>query len=72
MHGFSLVDGGWGDWVDDGECSLTCGGGVISQVRECNNPTPVGDGAVCGTVFTQEVACNEDVCPGNQINFLSF
>lgn len=32
------VDGGWGNWDPWTECSLSCGGGIRTSKRECNNP----------------------------------
>ncbi|MBN3283317.1 ATS3 metalloproteinase, partial [Polyodon spathula] len=31
-------DGNWGSWNKFGSCSRTCGGGVRSRSRQCNNP----------------------------------
>lgn len=32
------VNGGWGQWSTWSHCSRTCGTGVQSAERECNNP----------------------------------
>lgn len=32
------VNGGWGQWSTWSYCSRTCGTGVQSAERECNNP----------------------------------
>lgn len=40
-------DGGWGEWGEWSECSRTCGGGVETQTRECNNPKPSNNGKYC-------------------------
>ncbi len=36
-------DGGWSSWGKFGSCSRTCGGGVRSRNRQCNNPVCVTD-----------------------------
>ncbi|KAG7281602.1 hypothetical protein CRUP_033712, partial [Coryphaenoides rupestris] len=37
-------DGGWGQWSYWTDCTKSCGGGVQSRRRECDNPTPEGEG----------------------------
>ena len=53
------VDGGFGDWFDVTTCSKSCGGGTKKQSRECDKPTPVGDGKPCRGEVTQTVECNK-------------
>ena len=50
-------------WSDDGSCSVSCGGGQISQTRTIV-VAPDGGGAPCGTQ-TQTVTCNTELCPVN-------
>eukprot|EP00123_Amoebidium_parasiticum_P017799 comp23992_c0_seq1/m.42653 comp23992_c0_seq1/g.42653 ORF comp23992_c0_seq1/g.42653 comp23992_c0_seq1/m.42653 type:complete len:519 (-) comp23992_c0_seq1:578-2134(-) len=48
------------DWAPKGTCSVTCGGGIISNVRTC---TVWGDStAACAT--NQTIPCNTNPCPG--------
>ncbi|XP_029467710.1 properdin [Rhinatrema bivittatum] len=58
------VDGGWGAWKKDSECSVTCGIGIEKNRRECNNPAPQHNGRDCeGTQFKNTV-CNTGLhCP---------
>ncbi|XP_019636987.1 PREDICTED: SCO-spondin-like [Branchiostoma belcheri] len=64
------IDGGWSEWEDYGDCSVTCGDGEVTQVRHCNNPSPAHGGADCtledgttGQIEHQTVSCNDGPCP---------
>ncbi|XP_078577488.1 uncharacterized protein LOC144862665 [Branchiostoma floridae x Branchiostoma japonicum] len=46
---FSTVDGGWSDWGEWSDCSVTCGVGTESRDRTCNNPAPAGGADCVGT-----------------------
>ena len=52
----------WDDWVK-GECSKSCGGGLLTQTRHVKNEAEHG-GKECPGVDTLEVSCNVDECPG--------
>ncbi|CAL9698264.1 unnamed protein product [Knipowitschia caucasica] len=56
-------DGGWGQWTNWTQCSKTCGGGVRSRRRECDSPTPEGDGNYCEGLGTEVSSCNTLHCP---------
>ncbi|XP_060592575.1 uncharacterized protein LOC132747263 isoform X3 [Ruditapes philippinarum] len=66
-----VVDGGFSDWSFTSECSVTCGTGVRTRERRCNNPYPRNNGSEClaedGTrtlVETGSVSC-ESSCEVN-------
>ncbi|KAK9965953.1 hypothetical protein ABG768_005015 [Culter alburnus] len=62
-------DGGWSSWGKFGSCSRTCGGGVRSRSRQCNNPVPAYGGRDCpGSTFDYQV-CNSEDCPGPYEDF---
>merc|ERR1712115_739540 len=56
------VDGGWSEW-EEGTCSVTCGGGIRIDNRECNNPEPKNGGEPCSGNKTQTFECNTNTCP---------
>ncbi|XP_039628767.1 A disintegrin and metalloproteinase with thrombospondin motifs 14 isoform X2 [Polypterus senegalus] len=62
-------DGNWGSWGKFGSCSRTCGGGVRSRSRQCNNPPPAYGGRDClGSAFEYHM-CNTEDCSGPYEDF---
>lgn len=61
------VDGGWGQWAAWSPCSLSCGTGLQSRRRSCNNPAPQGGGRGCVGAAEQTKDCNTQTCKGNQV-----
>lgn len=59
-----LRDGGWSDWSPLGSCSKTCGGGVRSRTRLCNNPSPTCGGNDCVGSTKESSGCNIIACGG--------
>ena len=57
----------WNDWVL-GECSKSCGGGLLTQTRQVKVGAEYG-GKECSGVDTLEVSCNVDECPGKYKQF---
>jgi len=57
-----LVDGVWTEWSEWSECSVTCGGGVRSQTRECVPPMYGGRWCEGHNVTYDE--CNPNACIG--------
>lgn len=62
---FLLVNGGWSRWQIQSTCSVTCGGGIKSSTRTCNNPSPANGGLFCSGLSTKIEPCNAHSCPGN-------
>lgn len=65
------VNGGWGDWQAYSECSRTCGGGVSSSERECNNPVPKHGGRFCLGDRKRIKICNLTVSLINKFELIS-
>ncbi|XP_056325580.1 A disintegrin and metalloproteinase with thrombospondin motifs 14 isoform X1 [Danio aesculapii] len=62
-------DGGWSSWGKLSSCSRSCGGGVRSRTRHCNNPVPAYGGRECpGSAFDYQL-CNTEECPGPYEDF---
>ncbi|XP_043555476.1 hemicentin-1 [Chiloscyllium plagiosum] len=57
------VVGGWGSWLPWGPCSETCGKGIQTRLRLCNNPPPSFDGANCEGQDAQTRVCKNRLCP---------
>ncbi|KAM4548643.1 hemicentin-1 isoform 1-T1 [Odontesthes bonariensis] len=55
--------GNWGSWLQWSPCSETCGKGMKSRIRLCNNPPPAFDGPQCEGTDTQSQVCKEKPCP---------
>ena len=64
-----LVNGGWSAWIESGSCSVSCGGGIMKEIRTCTNPEPSYGGFPCPNDiplnrqrFTK--TCNQGKCSG--------
>uniref|UniRef100_A0A674BAD9 Thrombospondin 1 n=1 Tax=Salmo trutta TaxID=8032 RepID=A0A674BAD9_SALTR len=59
------INGGWGPWSLWDTCSVTCGGGLQTRQRLCNNPAPKYKGKECqGDTKTSQL-CGKEDCPIN-------
>ncbi|XP_071951940.1 A disintegrin and metalloproteinase with thrombospondin motifs 3-like [Antedon mediterranea] len=59
----TMVDGGWNDWSDFSECSLSCGVGISTRERKCTNPEPKNGGKYCTGSNFEHKTCNVQKCP---------
>ena len=57
-----VVDGGWSEWSRFSLCSETCGGGVVTRIRNCNYPSPLNGGKDCPGEYFESRECNKDPC----------
>ncbi|XP_077868919.1 A disintegrin and metalloproteinase with thrombospondin motifs 18-like [Saccoglossus kowalevskii] len=70
--GPDAVDGGFSDWEEAfSECSRTCGGGVQSRRRYCDNPVPAYGGLPCQGIDVMYQMCNMQECSTPQSQFAS-
>ncbi|KAM9743757.1 A disintegrin and metalloproteinase with thrombospondin motifs 12-like [Menidia menidia] len=63
------VNGGWGQWSTWSYCSRTCGTGVQSAERECNNPKPEFGGKYCTGERKRYRTCNTKPCESDRPTF---
>jgi len=54
------------EWLDDGECTVTCGGaggvGLQHQIKQIDT-APLHGGVECDPAQSQHIACNTHECP---------
>lgn len=63
------VDGQWGVWSEWSRCSVTCGKGVKTRERACNNPKKETDGKDCQGERTETKECESAACNMNKSVF---
>ncbi|XP_023392238.1 A disintegrin and metalloproteinase with thrombospondin motifs 13 [Pteropus vampyrus] len=56
-----VVHGHWSSWGPPSPCSRSCGGGVVTRKRQCNNPRPAFGGRACVGADLQAEMCNTQV-----------
>ena len=59
------VDGEWSSWII-GPCSKTCGGGIQTKTRVCDDEC---GGGKCKGSSTSSIKCNDVCCPGKILVF---
>ncbi|XP_035760037.1 A disintegrin and metalloproteinase with thrombospondin motifs 7-like, partial [Neolamprologus brichardi] len=57
-----IINGGWASWSPWSACSRTCGVGVQSAERECDNPVPRYRGKYCLGERRRYKICNTTPC----------
>ncbi|XP_050393437.1 uncharacterized protein LOC126811666 [Patella vulgata] len=57
------VNGNWGEWTRFSRCSASCGFGVKSRKRFCNNPSPANGGEDCPGSNIENRKCIFSKCP---------
>ena len=62
-----LVNGNWGIWLPYSPCSVTCGRGTRSRMRECDSPAPSNGGAACVGEAIETSPCDSGACVGSYI-----
>ncbi|KAM3825798.1 A disintegrin and metalloproteinase with thrombospondin motifs 13 [Vipera latastei] len=66
----STVHGQWSSWGSSHSCSRSCGGGITSRQRQCNNPRPAFGGQPCQGEALQAEMCNWQPCLKTQMDFM--
>ncbi|XP_045419871.1 A disintegrin and metalloproteinase with thrombospondin motifs 13 isoform X3 [Lemur catta] len=67
----AAVHGHWSSWGPLSPCSRSCGGGVVTRRRRCNNPRPAFGGRTCVGADLQAELCNTQACEKSQLEFMS-
>ena len=62
VYAINTVDCEWDDWII-GECSKTCGGGLMTKTRQVLVNEDNGGNACVGSNSVTE-SCNDNECPG--------
>ncbi|KAL4218919.1 Hemicentin-1 [Mactra antiquata] len=57
------VHGGWSNWSDFGECSVSCNGGLRRRFRTCSQPAPSNNGRGCMGPSDDTETCQQIPCP---------
>ncbi|CAH1270966.1 HMCN1 [Branchiostoma lanceolatum] len=58
-----VLNGVWGPWSPWQPCDVTCGKGVQTRLRKCDNPAPSYGGLPCEGSDRQTQMCELDACP---------
>ncbi|XP_010894007.3 A disintegrin and metalloproteinase with thrombospondin motifs 13 [Esox lucius] len=66
-----VVHGSWSSWSQFSPCSRTCGGGITSRTRQCNNPRPAFGGNDCKGRDLEAELCHRQLCEKTQLAFMA-
>ncbi|XP_032094423.1 A disintegrin and metalloproteinase with thrombospondin motifs 13 isoform X1 [Thamnophis elegans] len=66
----SMVHGQWSSWTSFTSCSRSCGGGIRSRQRQCNNPRPAFGGQPCQGEALEPEICHLQPCLKSQMDFM--
>ncbi|KAH3869415.1 hypothetical protein DPMN_032580 [Dreissena polymorpha] len=69
-YNIPCADGGWSLWQNWSTCTATCGGGLRTRERMCNNPVPSLLGRYCDGSSQMIDLCNKAPCTGSDIQFV--
>jgi len=61
-----ISDGNWTTWSNWTSCSVTCGNGTQSRMRQCANPTPSNGGTTCIGDDAQQQTCSLPICAASK------
>ncbi|KAL1139741.1 hypothetical protein AAG570_006719, partial [Ranatra chinensis] len=64
------INGEWGEWTHWSACSRSCGGGVETSHRSCNNPLPSRGGRYCIGNWLRHKMCATQPCLGYSPTFV--
>ncbi|VDI03482.1 Hypothetical predicted protein [Mytilus galloprovincialis] len=56
------INGHWGEWGGWSSCSGTCGSGMRTRARRCNNPAPANNGFTCNGKRIDTESCEPSGC----------
>ncbi|XP_044848232.1 A disintegrin and metalloproteinase with thrombospondin motifs 13 isoform X7 [Mauremys mutica] len=71
LNPVAVVHGQWSSWSPLTACSRSCGGGVVTRRRLCNNPRPAFGGQECRGADLQAEMCNTQACLTSQLEFMA-
>ncbi|MGH0146057.1 UNVERIFIED_CONTAM: hypothetical protein FKN15_007600 [Acipenser sinensis] len=69
-----VVHGAWSSWSELSPCSRSCGGGVKSRRRQCNNPsndTKVSEDSVSECALLSCAGAQAEACSSTQLEFMA-